>query len=200
MPLAFISILSPLVPLLVGIKKRYSILWLYVFTGFFFDLLISILKRIPANRHWAANLFVLVEFLLISFYYKKKIFRSAIFFYSLIMILSAFFVCTTLAKILTDLNTFGYSIFLFIFILYGITGLYLILKEKKMLFIEKSSFFWANAAFILYASGNFLLFLFKDFMHEKNLLAFNLLWAVCFLTLNILKNLLLAIALSSKTS
>ena len=200
LPLLFTSIFPPLVPLIIGIKKKYSLLWLYVLTGFLFDLLIITLKRISANRHWAANLFVLLEFVLISFYYKKKVFTNTAFFYAFIISLSAFFILNTLSKIFKDLNTFGYSIFLFTFILYGIIGLYLILKEQKIFFIEKSSFFWANAAFILYASGNLLLFLFKDYLHEKNVLAFNFLWTVSFLTLNILKNLLLAISLSSKTS
>ena len=187
-------------PLIAGIKKRFSLLWLYVLTGFFFDILVSVLKRMQMNRHGATNMFVLAEFLFISFYYKKKIFKSNIFFYVFVLSLTLFFLCNTLAKSLKDLNTFGYSIFLFTFILYGIVGLYRILKEQKMLFLEKSSFFWANVAFILYASGNFMLFLFKDYLNEKDIIAFHLLWTVSFITLNILKNLILAISLSSKTS
>ncbi len=98
-----------------------------------------------------------------------------------------------------DLNTFGYSILLIIFIFYSINGLYFILKEERNMYIERSEFFWANVAILTYASGTFFIFLFKDYLHDRNANAFNLIWLTAFVSLNSIKNFLLAFSLSAKT-
>jgi hypothetical protein len=176
--LLIFSILCPLIPLIAGIKKRFTLLWLYVMTGFCFDLVVVTQKRLlHVNQHPASNLFVLVEFILIS----------------------ALFVADTLNKTIYDLNAFFASFFSLAYILYAITGFYVVLQKQKVLFLEKSSFFWINVAFLVYASGNLLLFLFKDYLRQNNAEFFGLLWHTFFLVLNISKNIFLAIALSSKT-
>lgn len=195
-----ISILSPLFPLIAGFRRRFTLLWLYVLTGFSFDLLITLIRRVLHWPHYlAANLFVLAEFLLVSFIYKDKIFKKPALFYSFTGLLSLFFIATTYEKAVADFNTFGSSFFSFSYIIYGIAGLYTLLQEQKVVFLEKSSFFWVNVAFIIYASGNFLLFLFRYYLQENDLELYKLLWSTFFLSLNVVKNILLGIALSKKT-
>ncbi len=195
-----ISISSPLIALIVGRKKRYSTLWFYVLVGLSFDLLLVFLKRVLHTHHlWAGNIFILIEFLFISFIYKQNLIKNNFIFYLLITILSMFFIVNTLQKSVYDLNTFGGSFFYLAFIFYSIFGFFLLLKEQKVPSLEKSSFFWINVAFIIYSSGNFLLFLFKDYLQQNENELFLLLWSSFFLILNILKNTFLGIALSTKT-
>lgn len=89
----------------------------------------------------------------------------------------------------------GGSFFAFTYILYSILGFYAILKEQKIIYLERSWFFWLNVAIIIYASGAFLLFLFKSDLVRINEKFYLKLWNNIFLILNTVKNLLLAVAL-----
>lgn len=197
----FLSILSPLIPIVAGIRQRYTLLWYYALAGLFFDLLLLLLKRgLEVNHLWAGNLFVLLEFLLVSLYYRDKIFRSRLLATFVIVAGSVFFTSSTLAGSIYSFNPFGASVFFLTYIIYGILGLYKMLQAQNELFLERSSFFWVNVAFIIYASGNFLLFLFMDYLRQHDDKTLLMLWATTFQVLNIIKNVLLAVALSKKTS
>jgi hypothetical protein len=171
-------------------------LWMYVLTGLFFDVLIMILKRgLHVNHYWAANAFMLSEFLLLSFFYRRKIFKSDRLFYFILLTLSLFFVADTLRRPVFTFNTFGCSIFYITYIGYSFAGMYALLREQKIMFLGSSYFFWANVAIIVYASGSFLLFLFRFYLLNRDIELLRLLWGTFFLPLNILKNIILGIAL-----
>jgi hypothetical protein len=194
-----ISISIPAVTLIIGYKNRNSLLWLFVATGLFFDLLISFTRRsLGLNYFWAANLYVLLAFLLISFVYKEIIFKKKTPFYLATTTLAAIFVASTIYNSIWNFNTTGASIFYFAYIVYSILGFYNLLTEKKFLFLENSVEFWTNAAFLIYGSGNFLLFLFSEYLKLTNNDLFKNLWSTFFLVINISLNVLLAIALSRK--
>lgn len=89
----------------------------------------------------------------------------------------------------------GTSIFAFVYIVYGILGFYSLLRKQDELFLDRSWFFWLNVALTMYASGTFLLFLFMDYLLSLDFDLFNKIWSSVFLTLNITKNLLIAVAL-----
>lgn len=198
MPLLLIlSILSPLVAIIAGFgTRKQTLLWYYPLTGFVFDVTISFLKRgLHMSHKWPANIFILAEFILISCIYRKHLFRSRKAFILFVTGFSLAFTAHTLSYSLLEFNKTGSSIFTFIYIIYGIYGLYTILKKQDVIYLEKSWFFWLNVALIIYASGNFLLFLFRDYMVRENRELYLLLWKNVFLTLNIIKNLLLAVSL-----
>jgi hypothetical protein len=196
----FLSIISPLIPIIVGYRRRLTLLWVYAITGLTFDLLIPFLKRVlHVNYSWPGNLYVLLEFVMISLYYSQQVVARKMAAYVFIGLLCLFFIGTTLNSGMFVFNAFGASVFCFVFILYGISGLYKMLQEQKVLFLEQSAFFWVNVAFIIYASGNFLLFLFLDYLSQQDDGMLRLLWGVSFLILNIVKNIFLGIALSKKT-
>lgn len=186
-------------PIFIGIRHRFVLLWYYAIAGLFFDLLILLLKRVlHLNYSWAGNAFVLTEFVLITAYYSPHFFRRNKALWVLPAIPALYFVTTTWLNGIGKFNAIGASVFCFFFILYGIVGLYKMLQEQRVLFLERSSFFWVNVAFIIYASGNFLLFLFMDYLSQYNDRMLVVLWAASFLMLNIIKNILLGIALSKK--
>lgn len=191
--------MSALIPLWTGRMERKSLLWLYVATGLFFDLLINVNKRIlHYNHYWLANLFILFEFLLVSFVYRKIIFKNQLVYYTLVISITSYFCISSFANSVWKFNTSAASFFYFIYIIYAISGLYRLLIEQKFLFLEKSGVFWMHCAFLIYGSGNFLLFLFTDYLMAADNELFKLLWSTFFLIINITLNLLLAVALSRK--
>lgn len=194
-----VSVCSALIPLWAGRKNKRSLLWLYVATGLFFDLLINVNKRVfDVNYFWLANIFILCEFLYISFAYRPVLFNKQVIFYTVILSGSLFFITGTAMQSIWKFNTSGASLFYFIYIVYSVAGLYKLLVEQKFLFLEKSGIFWMHCAFLIYGSGNFLLFLFSDYLMAANNELFRTLWSTFFLIINTTLNLLLAVALSRK--
>lgn len=199
--LLYASILSALIPISIGIRNRNSLLWTYVTLAFLADIIQLLLKRVfLVPHHPVANIFILTEFLLISAIYKNEIFKkNDKLFYGFVVFLSSVFVIGvfTQDETIFKLNTTGAGLFYFSYIIYAIAGFFTILKKQQVLFIERSSFFWVNVALLLYASGSVLTLLFHNYLDER---FFLFLWHICFRVLNISKNVILAVALSRKTS
>lgn len=195
--LLLLSILSPLVPLVIGFRKRNSLLWIYPFVAFFFDLLGSFLKRgLEVSNSWASDLFMLSEFVLLSLLYKDKIFRNrTVLFYTLLIGTSLFFIIHTMLRSPAIFNMLGCCPFLLLYLCYGITGFYSLLKRQENLHIEKSWFFWLNVALLVYAAGAFPFFLFKTHLVQIDRDRYMTLWYNVFLLVNISRYLLLAVAL-----
>jgi hypothetical protein len=196
-PLLIISICSPLFPLFIGIKnKTYTLLWFYPLTGFVFDVLISILKRgFVVNYQWPTNIFVLIEFLIISALYNEKIFKRNKIFYVYVVLHGLYFITRTISKSVLIFNMYDAGFFALSYIIYSILGFYTILIKQETIQLEKSAFFWLNIAFIVYASGVFFLFLFKEYFRKVNLELYLLLWGNIFCLLNTFKYILIGIAL-----
>jgi hypothetical protein len=194
-----VSILSPLVTILVGYKSRLTLLWLYVATGLVFDIAINVARRVfHVNHFWLANLYVLSEFILISFIYKEKLYKNRYVFLVVTSLLPILFIGGTVRNSIWSFNTNGASIFYIVYIVYALLGFYTLLKEQRFLFLENSAFFWMNVAFLLYGSSNFILFLFTDYLRANNDELFKLLWSTFFLIINTLVYVLLAVALTRR--
>ena len=194
-----LSILSPLLPLYAGFRERFSILWNYVLISLLSDLIISIvLKRaLHTNTGLASNLFVVLEFLFITIYYHRQVFRKNLFYFVAAIPLLIFLVNTYLRSFM-EFNFFGASILLFTYILYGLAGFFYLLRTQKQPLLEKSRFFWVNVAFIVYPSGSFLIMLFKDYLKATDEHLMKNLWIYLFPVLNISKNVLLAVAFTKE--
>jgi hypothetical protein len=196
-----ISITSSLVPIIVGIwKQHFNLLWYYATTGFLFDILNSYLKRVAhINNGLTANLFILSEFILFSFIYRRKLFKCNFFFIIFITALPVLFINDTLRGIThiidTPFNMLWGSYFLIIYILFGVLGFYTIIKEQKIIILGRSSFFWLNVAVIIYSAGALLLFLFKPYLVKSNVDGFMQLWKNVFYIVNTIKYFLIAIAI-----
>jgi hypothetical protein len=186
-PYSLISIFSPLLSVIAGWNKKGSLIWIYAVCALFFDAFTSLYlkKTLQVNIQWSANLFVLLEFVLITFYYKERIFRNRVFFYSILISFSVFFVVTTLYFSPFVFNLFGASFFCLAYIIYTIYAFYLMLQKKEILFLHRSA--------------SFLLFLSKDYLMTTDAHFFMRLWSIVFVSLNIAKHILLALGLSKKT-
>jgi hypothetical protein len=184
------------VPLIVGLKNRSTLLWLYPLTGLIFDVSITLFKRVlHVNHKWPLNLFVLLEFLIISLLYRKAVFKNNTFFSWFVALFGVAFIANTISTSLTTFNVLGTSIAAFVYIVYCLCGFYRILQAQEVIYLEKSWFFWLNVALTIYASGSFLVFLFMNYLETAHNQLFLKIWGLVFLTLNITKNLLIAVAL-----
>lgn len=198
--LLILSIVSPVFPILAGYKQyRGSLLWVYCLVALFFDLLIFTLRRIiHIGFLWPGNIFILLELFFLSYYLHQKIFRSFKTAHIPFILLSIFFVTSTLKKSVLVLNSSATSVFYLYYLALALAGFFSMIRNPKSSFIEKSSFFWANSSIFLYASGAFFILLFREAMSRSDNNTFTLLWGTLFLSLNILKNILLGIALLKK--
>jgi hypothetical protein len=185
-------------------KKRNSLLWFYAITGLLFDILISLIVNNHLYKTIFADLFYLAEFLFISQYYRQNSGGTINKYFKYIVVsIPLLFIGYNLIK--TDFQhlSLGFSLsaavfFYLVYIVYSIYGFYTIVKEQKIIFIEKSSFFWANVAFLIYGSGMFILILFYDFLEVTDLALLNHLWQPITCSINILEYLVLTLALTSK--
>lgn len=196
-----LSSLAPLFPIIIGWHKRFSILWWYALTGLCFDLMPYISKDwFHIGFYWLGNVYLGFEYFLLSFYYRNKVFKN-----------KALFLCVFTTGIIIYITyttcqhgswlVFNYdatSFFNLYYLILSIIGFYFLLKEQRILFLDHSSFFWVNVAVLISSSGIFFIFLLRNTIEATDPKAMDILWDSVFLSLNILKNILLGIALSKK--
>ncbi len=198
-----LSILSPLFPLFTGWKNKRSYMWIYALLGIGTDLAVYLSKHyFHTSYYWMGNLFLLSEFLLISFYFRSKIFKSSLVFLGVNMGICIFYILYMLLST-SYADRFNYtasSLFNLYYILLTIAGFYVLIKEAKLLPAERSSFFWVNTALLVYSAGNFFIFLLRNKINHTNPEIMLILWSAIFLSLNIAKNLLLGIAFLQQKS
>lgn len=193
-----ISVSSFLIPLLVGFKNRKTILWLYILTGFVFDIGLMLLKRVfHIDIFPLANVYVLAEFLLLFLYYYLSIGRQYHHFFLVTLLIAALYIIQTLVNGIDKRNGIGAASFYALYLVYALLGFYTISKKHQYQLITSSAFFWANVAVLLGSSGRVILFLFEDYLivHQQTHLGY--LWVV-YRMFNVLINVLFAVALSRR--
>lgn len=163
-----------------------------------------IMKRTGFHIPGVENLFLVVEYCFISFYYIRLFgVRS---FYAIIslLLLVLFFTHTIFARNndwssaehIFRVNLLAGSLFYLWYMISAMAGFYKLIRHPKEDFIEHSDFFWVNVAFLIYASGVFFIFLYAEIIEAQNYKMISLLWNYLFCSLNIIKNIFLAKALS----
>jgi hypothetical protein len=197
--IAYISIFSPLLPLTVGFRKRNTLLWFYALAGFSFDIISLIIRtgNSYSNNNpgllLAENIFLIFEFALVSLYYRGKVFRNSKYFFWIMAMIISIYILTNATKRNMIFNFVGGSIFDFSCIILAVIGFYSLIKKKEVIFLDKSPFFWVNVAFLIYCTGNFLTFLFAEYLKEKDGHFLVNLW-IFHNVLNILFSILIAIS------
>jgi hypothetical protein len=80
------------------------------------------------------------------------------------------------------------------YIMYSLVGLYKVITEIEYVMVERNPLFIVSVAFLLYASGNFIIFLFENNVLLMNKELKSGLWLYIHNPLNILKNFMLGYA------
>ena len=201
----YLSAFSPLLPITIGFNKRNTLLWYYAIIGFAFDILFTVLMRFcfftgkELVTSVAQNTFLIVEFILISLYYQREILQKKYFYFFLIPVPVLFFLASIIGKSNIALSFLGGSIFDFTCIFYAISGFYTLLKKQQVVFLDRSAFFWVNVAFLVYCCGNFFIFLFSEYLIQKDKEMSIKLW-IFHNILNIIFSILIAISFSKKNT
>lgn len=191
-----LALLSPLFVILLGFKQRFTLLWWYAIAGLIIDNLGHFLKSAKIEHHWAGNIFLLAECILVSFYYRKIIFRNQIIFWIVVLSTTLFFITHTIYYSMRDMNMQAASLLYLIYMGFGIAGFYKLLHQPEIIYLGKSSFFIINAAFFIYASANFLLYLFGTYLRKNDFEFLVSIWGSFFMTINILHYFVIGIGLS----
>ncbi|PSK92156.1 hypothetical protein [Taibaiella chishuiensis] len=199
--LVLLSTLAPFFPLIAGFRQRSSIIWWYCLFSLTTDLLTYYLRQQEIQLSLPGNIFAGIEFLCLLFFYKNKVFlrRNTLFYIILASGILFFLTTTSLGPGWFTLNRMGITMFLLLYIVLALTGFYMLLREQNSRSAERSSFFWVNTAVLLFASGAFFMFLYTaNIKSAADKKALSQLWFTLFQVINILKNILLGIALIQK--
>jgi hypothetical protein len=195
-----ISILSPLYPIIAGRKNRNVILWWYAIADFTADISVFLLRMVFHSPYFglSGNIYHYLEFLFVVLAYQKFLNIKNIIVIPILLAGLTFFIIklNQTSWILADTQVS--AVFLFVYLLLSLFGFYSILKEKKIIFIERSTFFWVNVAFLIYSSGDIILLIFTDYLRNYNDKLYIILFSTFYLLINILKNTLLGVALSRR--
>ena len=178
--LANISALFVVIPLLIGYSKmRYfktpEKFWLALVTV---SAVIEIIARFhPKNHHsnhYIYNIYTVIEFCLISFFFIKIISQPKLvliikIFIILFLGVTAFDLISNGYESMGNLSTTTESI---LFILYSSSFFYLLMKNPIHVNVLAIPAFWLNAAVMLYFSGNLFLFIFSNYLelHSEKVL------------------------------
>ncbi len=194
-----LSVASFLIPLLVGYRNRQTLLWKFILTGFVFDVFLIILKRgFHVNIFPVANLYVLVEYWLISaIYYQyyprnwNKVLLSILISSSVLYVLQVYYIG------FENRNGIGAAVFYFYYIIYALLGFVFLSQKRAHLYITDSMFFWINVSVLIGCSAKEIFFLFEDYLMKNNSADFGIIWLI-YRGLNLAVNILFAVALSKK--
>jgi len=143
-----------------------------------------------------ANLFLLIEFILVSVYFIPLIERSKLktIAYAVAGLMCVYYIAHTLSGTIYKVNFTDASLLYGMYIVYSLAGLYKVITEIEFVMVERNPLFIISVAFLLYASGNFIIFLFENNVLNMNTGLKSGLWLYIHNPLNILKNFMLAYA------
>ena len=175
-------------------RKERTVLWFYVLFSFLFDINGYILKNLKVERLWASNLFILIEFILITVYFIRNVFprKNAIVWHVCLTVISAYFIIDTCRLSVWKPKYLGAALLYALYIFYCLYGLYRVISEIEFVVIEKNPLFIFCIAILLYASGSFIIFLFESKIWPTEEAFGNKVWMYVRNPVNIIKNLLMA--------
>lgn len=170
---AYFVAMPPLVAIyryhLLGNAMR--IMALYVWLGGIIQLSSSYLSSQKQNNLWLLHLYTPLEFACIAAFYAvvlRGFVRQSVFVwggagFALLSVLNSCFL-----QNIATFNTYARSLQGILVILLCLTWCYRTLAEMKIRRLEQDPVFWVNTGFLLYFSGNVLLFAFSNYILSIN--------------------------------
>ena len=156
--LGYLSTFSPLIPLVIGVKRKPSLIWMYVLLGLVFNILIGKIFKGSRYVDLLANIYVFIEFfILATFFFRKlsKQYRGIIFFGIGAFIYALY---NTIAGGLDNFNGFSAAVLSFFYIICCVLALYVIMIDTQIADVFQSSFFLFTMGLFIYFAGMFMLF------------------------------------------
>ena len=197
--ISYISVFSPLIPLILVIGKRPSIyqwiILLFVALSFSADLLSMLyINIVYRNNMTFLHVYGLLEGLVLIWFFSKVIEAPKIRFLILGIVFSFVYVLNSLHLEYGVFNALGRFLQSTILIILSINLFYQFYKKEEDIILESSPLFWFNAAILVYFSGAFFSFLLAK------LITLNAQMWIFHNISNILKNLLIGVGVWKITS
>lgn len=143
----------------------------YVFLGGLVQVYSSYLNGIRYNNLWVLHWYTPLEFLCIVWFY-ANILEGILKKTTMLVVGSGFVALSVLnSTYLQDtgtFNTYARSLEGILTIVFCLIWCYKTLTEMKILRLEQNPVFWVNTGFLLYFSGNVLLFAFSNYIISIN--------------------------------
>ena len=188
----FLSSMSALPAILIGWQRRH-LFWWYCLVSFTADAIQHPLDKDSIYSGIITNIFLLLEWLLISTYLTRVLFpyrhnniRSAA-----VIIIAAGFVGWVLYGGISNISYLAADIFYSIYIGLLLVCLYRFMHNIEYQQLDKSFHFLFCAVFLLFTSGSITLFGIRNYLDANNPALSSNLWAIHNI-LNMIKNWVLA--------
>jgi hypothetical protein len=169
------SILSPVLPLVVGVAKRrelsqpFVILITLVAIAFAAELIMVLLAVGGQNNLVVSHVFGLVEgALLISFFHEVLRMPKRRYRYLLTAFILLYISISILFDNILEFNTYSRSFEALLMVVFAILSLHLFYVKEEDIFIEKSPEFWIVIAVLIYFSGGLFSFLLSSDMLSQS--------------------------------
>ena len=188
----FLSSVSAVPAILIGWRRR-PLFWWYCLVSFSADAALYPVENNPLFKGITTNLFLLLEWLLISTYLTKALIperytrsRNAG-----IAIVAAGFIGWVLHSGISNVSYLAAVVFYSIYIALLLACLYKIMRDIEYLQLDRSPHFLFCAVFLLFTSGSITLLGIRNYLELHNPSLNSNLWAIHNI-LNMLKNGILA--------
>lgn len=185
------SVFSPLVPLWFARKKLLpyqSTIVLFILVSFTADLATRYL--IEGRNYWLLHIYGFIEAGLLFYFFALVISRLKRLIYGLALLYLAFYCVNSFAWEWNMFNANARTAEAVVMIVLSVLLLHQFYKNEEDIFIDRSPLFWINIAILTYFAGAFFSFI----LSAEILLGTQMSWRLHNFS-NILKNLLLAVAL-----
>lgn len=176
-------------------------LWWYMLLTLGMDLTLSyIVRPMGYNRFIFININMIIEWVIVMLYIRthlpQKVKRIMPWFIGAVV--TGYFTHLAFTSFLV-FNGLGITIITGIIMVAAMYALYTMLENREVMQLETSGYFWANVGFIVFFSGNFVLFLFVNYFEKTNANELRFLWPLVHNTLLIIYRLIMTVALTRKT-
>jgi hypothetical protein len=170
---AFFVVIPVVLGFISKIQKQKSLIFIFYLQciTFFIEIINSLLAYNNNNSMMIVNLFTLIEFFFILWFFKsffdkffRPFFHVFLFFFFLLFIIYTGFVSNDI-KIIDNLSV---SIESIILIIYSLFSFYIIMKKMIYENLLSTPFFWINSAILIYFSGNLFFFAFSNYLQKHS--------------------------------
>lgn len=174
-PLDFYSYFFMLLPVAVASYRRefltpvLSIVTAYFLVRFLEECVFLYYVLIPKSTHSINNFSLILDSLLIGWFYWSSFTRNSIARKIAIAVTASIFVIATSNYLVEGLGSVSHSCMRLMMIILSLVYFNKILSENRVRKIVAHSLFWVNAGFLFYGMGTFMTSLFKDYLLDPML-------------------------------
>ncbi len=199
--ITYTSAISSFIPFAIAsinfrkLERYFNCLFFLLFINVVMELINFIISKFGGSNQYIYYYFTAVEFTLISLFY--SLFFKSYFHPLLINLLIPLFILTVYIDYkvygINSTYNFSASIEAIVFIIYSMSFFYYVLKNLVFDNLLTTPVFWVNTGILFYFSGNFILFMFSNYLIKNQPEKCAVLWMVIHTFFNLLYNILLSI-------